>query len=155
LQASPDLAVVAIGYETESSFDFDARSRDYTPQPPSGRGLPDGSPRPARPSGGATAFLAALAGEILPDVARRFPIDRRRLTLWGHSYGGLFALHVYIHAPELFSALCVVSPSLWWGDGMMLDALAAVPPRLEPAVLLMRGDAEASPAISAGEVQDA
>src|SRR5690606_28957026 len=120
LAAHPGLAVIAIGYETDTVFDFDARSRDYTPAPPAGQGLPEGSPRPARPSGVAGLFLQALADEILPDVEHRFPLDRRRRTLWGHSYGGLFALYAYIHAPELFSALCVVSPSLWWGGGMVL-----------------------------------
>lgn len=154
LARHPDLAVVAIGYETENGFDFDARSRDYTPLPPHGRGFAENSPRLVRPSGGAAAFLAALENEILPHAEHRFPLDPTRRTLWGHSYGGLFALYVLCEAPNLFQALCVASPSLWWGDGMIFDALAAAP-QTGPNLLLLRGSAEASPAIAASAVKDA
>ncbi len=145
-----DLAIVAVGYETEHSFDFDARSRDYTPAAPSGRGLPADSPRPLRPSGEAAQFLAALTEEVIPGVERRFLLDARRRTLWGHSYGGLFALYAYARVPGAFGGICAASPSLWWGGGMILDLIAATP-QLErrPALLLTRGGQESSPATDA------
>lgn len=37
----------------------------------------------------------------------------------GHSYGGLFAIGVALAAPDLFDGYVIVSPSLWYDDGMI------------------------------------
>jgi len=41
-----------------------------------------------------------------------------RRYLVGHSYGGLFAAWVALTAPETFSGYVIVSPSLWYDDGL-------------------------------------
>lgn len=147
LARHPDLAVIGVGYPVATQFDFDARSRDYTPAPIAGSGMPEGSIRPERPSGGADAFLLALASTILPALESGAPLDAARRTLWGHSYGGLFALHALATAPDLFAGLAIASPTLWWDDGRILDTLAGAPFAADAAatrIALWRGDDERS-----------
>lgn len=117
-----DLAVAAIGYPVETGFDFDARSRDYTPTPPANW---DGGKRQAllRPHGGADAFLDQLGRTLLPEIETRLADTPRRRTLWGHSYGGLFCLYALMRGELIFDRYEAASPSIWWGNGMV-EALA-------------------------------
>lgn len=153
LARHPHLAVIGVGYETEVGFDFDARSRDYTPAARSGSGLPSGALRPHRPSGEAAPFLSALGGEIIPALEEAFCLDPARRTLWGHSYGGLLALHALV-TTQIFSSFAIVSPSLWWDEGRILDDVAdtaALPGR---RVVLLRGAAERSRDASTNRAAD-
>ncbi len=43
--------------------------------------------------------------EALADVGHRFPIDLRRITLWGFSMGGAGAWHLGLHHPSLWSSV--------------------------------------------------
>jgi len=63
-------------------------------------------------SGGAEAFVEFLAKEIMPAVEGRYRVDARRRALFGHSLGGLFAVHVLFHRPELFESYVITSPAL-------------------------------------------
>jgi predicted alpha/beta superfamily hydrolase len=38
-------------------------------------------------------FLDLLQDRILPQVRQQVALDATQLSLWGHSYGGLFVLH--------------------------------------------------------------
>lgn len=113
----PPLVSVSIGYPDKSNYRRD-RTRDYTPffHPDGGYGR-----EMQKVSGGGPAFLSVLTGEIVPFVERSFPSAGQPRTLVGHSYGGLFAVHAWIQAPHLFERYVVVSPSLWYADGEMLD----------------------------------
>lgn len=93
------------------------------PPPRHGTGLPSGSQRPERPCGGADKFLAALEREIVPHVESALAVDGGRRTLWGHSYGGLFALFSLTRPHGLFRALAIASPTLWWDEGEILHDL--------------------------------
>ncbi|CAB3654754.1 alpha/beta hydrolase [Achromobacter pestifer] len=131
--------VVGIGYEDAERFNVTARSYDYTPPSP-GADAPRGSPRDpdargwAKPGGGADRFLAILQQRIQPLVERRYRVDAGNRTLYGHSYGGLFALHVALSRPQAFKHYVAASPSIWWNGQFILQSLAhpaAVP---EPGV---------------------
>lgn len=111
MEPSPAV-VIAIGYPTDRPFDPARRTRDYTPP---AAGAPAGT-------GGADAFLAFLETELKPEVERRFPIDRGRQTLFGHSYGGLFVLHALFTRPDGFQRYVAASPSIWWQDRAVLRA---------------------------------
>lgn len=154
LSRYPGLAVIGIGFQTDTGLDFDARSRDYTPAPLSGSGLPPGSRRPKRPCGGAADFLAALTGEIIPFLEARIGIDPCRRTLWGHSYGGLFALHALAHGPCPFQRLSIASPTLWWDGGRIVEDLAGRADRAPVQVDLSRGGAERSSDTDAAEADE-
>lgn len=138
----PGVLLVAVGYDTDAYFDTDARSMDYTPPLPGGR--PAFDPRvPTRQGGGAEAFLDFLDQQLMPRIAAHWPVDARRRGIWGHSYGGMLALHALFRRPGMFSFYAAASPSLWWHAPLMereAQAFVAGANNVAPAsVLLMRG----------------
>lgn len=141
LAGHPGLAVVAVGYPVDRIFDTTARALDYTPtslipDPEGGRG---------RQTGGADAFRARLTGPLRRAIAGRVRLDPGRLVLWGHSYGGLFALHCLLSQPDAFAGWAPVSPSTGFG-GNVLRHMAATAPHLAPGrvapLRIMLGDSE-------------
>lgn len=80
-------------------------------------------------AGGADRFLRFLTEELRPWVAahyRTLPYH----VLVGHSFGGLFALHVLMDHPAAYEAYLAVSPSLWWNDASLVAAAPAALPGL-------------------------
>ena len=66
-------------------------------------------------AGGAADFAAFITDEVLPHVRanyRTLPMT----MLAGHSFGGIFALHVAVNRPTAFHGIIAMSPSLWWND---------------------------------------
>ncbi|MFH5925580.1 alpha/beta hydrolase [Roseomonas xinghualingensis] len=122
--AAEDIApalIVGLGHPGTAAFDIPSRMRDYTPPVAEAQ----------QGSGGADAFLDFIEAELLPELERRFPVDRARLALFGHSFGGLLALHALFTRPGLFRRLVAASPSLWWAGGATMEAarhFAAAPP---------------------------
>lgn len=129
--------IVGVGYPHTLRFNGAARSEDYTPEIPGGAAV---DPR-GRPVGGAAAFLTFLERQLMPEIEGRFPVDASQRALLGHSYGGLFALYTALTRPELFRDYLAISPSLWWGDGL-LYTLAPTPGDSMVRVLLGAGDQE-------------
>ncbi|WP_222183768.1 alpha/beta hydrolase [Geminicoccus harenae] len=82
----------------------------------------------------AAPFLACLEGDVLPAIARHFPIDPDQRTLFGHSLAGCFVLHALQARPDLFTRWIAASPSIWAdperleGGFAALAAFAAAPP---------------------------
>lgn len=70
-------------------------------------------------SGGCGPFLQFIQEELKPEIERRFPVNRSRQTLFGHSFGGLFTLHTMLTQPESFQTYVASSPSLWWNAGSL------------------------------------
>jgi len=114
--------VVGIGYPGDALYDFKARAEDYTPKAEDRKRLPGREPPP---SGGADEFLAFIEHELKPMIANRYPVDAKRQTLFGHSYGGLFTLYTLFTQPQAFQGYVAASPSIWWYKGYMERALAA------------------------------
>ncbi|WP_138465787.1 alpha/beta hydrolase [Poseidonocella sp. HB161398] len=105
-------AILAVGHDVDLRYALVERTLDYTPPLAEG---PQADPA-GRPAGGAAALLARLTEEILPRAEALAPLDPAARTLWGHSYGGLFALHAaFAGAP--FARIVAASPSLWWDSG--------------------------------------
>src|SRR5262249_10847703 len=81
---------------------------------------------------------ADLYGRFLIEEVKPF-IDRRYRTLpgaettglGGSSLGGLVTLHLGLKHPQVFSKLLVMSPSVWWGQGVILREVEAL--RAKPA----------------------
>ncbi|MCR4144970.1 alpha/beta hydrolase [Alcaligenes faecalis] len=116
--------LVAIGYDTETRHDVIARAFDYTP-PVTENGVSKPVEVRGRAGGGADIFLDYIETHIKPAVEEREPIDRSRQTLWGHSYGGLFALHTLFTHPDLYQRYVAGDPSLWWYDGILVKTAQA------------------------------
>lgn len=73
------------------------------------------------PSSGKSAnFIQFLEKELKPFVAKKFNTAKQS-TLIGQSLGGLLLTEILFSKPALFSSYIIVSPSLWWNDGAMLD----------------------------------
>ncbi|WP_336333567.1 alpha/beta hydrolase [Pseudomonas putida] len=135
--------LVAVGYQTEQRIERAGRTYDYTPALPGQAEQRD--PLTGAASGGVDAFLDLLTERMRPMVASVAPIDLRRQTLWGHSYGGLAVLHALFTRPEAFSDYAAASPSLWWHDGAIVREAQGLEQRLgnsRPRLLLMRGSEE-------------
>ncbi|QTI79328.1 alpha/beta hydrolase [Roseomonas marmotae] len=128
----PDTAqgvIVAIDFPLD---DAEPERRDFEYTPPA----PDAPGR----NGGADALLAIMEREVKPAVEAAFRIDRARQALFGHSYGGLFTLHALFTRPAGFSTWLAASPSIWWGEGLLLresEGFAAHPPPPGPVPRLL------------------
>ena len=124
------------------------RTYDYTLP------LPAGMKKPPRAVGGADAFLQLIETQIKPAIAAKLAVDPQRQTLWGHSYGGLFVLHTLFTHPTAFQRYIAVEPSLWWGNGIILqeaqqmtERRAAPAARLQLWVGLAERDRAAPPGV--------
>lgn len=130
--------VVGIGYPPGTDIPA-ARTLDMTP-------IASDEPRVLKPNGGADAFLAFVEDELKPAIAREINIDPQRQALFGHSFGGLFALHALTKRPGSFQTYIAASPSLWYADAYMAKRVAqfatgnSSPPPLR--VLLTAGEYE-------------
>ncbi|ATS40291.1 MULTISPECIES: alpha/beta hydrolase [Xanthomonas] len=147
-------APVLVFIADDSALRIDAigRSLDYTPAR-YGDGRVETDPlNPQRRTGGAAAFAQLIATRIRPQVEARVAVDTGRQTVWGHSYGGLFVLHVLLTQPQLFQHYVAVDPSLWWGDGFIVDQAHRVvdaakstdahTPQVSRSVTVMAGEGE-------------
>lgn len=116
-------APVLVFIADDSALRIDAvgRSLDYTPARYDDGRVETDPLNPQRRTGGAAAFTQLIATRIRPQVEARVAVDRQRQTLWGHSYGGLFVLQVVLTQPQLFQHYVAVDPSLWWGDGFVVQ----------------------------------
>lgn len=139
------LQAVVVGVDHDDAKPFDpkanlaARSYDYTPPSP-GADAPRGAPNNpdavgwAKRGGGADHFLDLLLQQVLPLVQARYPVDPGNRNLYGHSYGGLFVLHAALTRPQAFQRYVAASPSIWWNDHIILQALASPAPVLPAGI---------------------
>jgi predicted alpha/beta superfamily hydrolase len=126
----PPLLVVGIAYGTSvPPIQAELRARDFTPTTDAGFGamartLP-GAPEPTLPEGRrfgrAGQFLEFLTEEVKPFIEQRYEVAEEGSVLFGSSLGGLFALYALFERPDAFDAFISVSPSIWWGDGFLLN----------------------------------
>ncbi|MFT4247411.1 MAG: alpha/beta hydrolase-fold protein [Pseudomonas sp.] len=154
LAARAPQLLVFVGYDNALRVDTAARTRDYTPIP----ALRGEGAEVALAGGGADAFLDSIAQTILPELARRVPLDRQRQALWGHSFGGLFTLHALYRGGGVFQTYAAASPSLWWADGYMLGEperrFFAEPAGGPARVLVMLGGGERNPGLDGRDLSD-
>ncbi len=122
------LVLVAVGYDSEARFETASRAWDYTPLPPGAPGpVPD--PRAQdRLNGGADAFLDFLQ-RVQRELSARLPLDPRRRSLFGHSYGGLCVLHALLTRPRDHDRYIAASPSLWWHAPALIERIDTALPR--------------------------
>lgn len=140
--------VVGIGYPTEDRAVISSRrSWDLTPATDPAWIEKFGRGTVAEKTGGRDEFLAFLEEELKPVIGRKYPLNLQQQTLFGHSFGGLFALHVLFHRPAAFQTYLVTSPSLWWnGRSTVADAeeflKSAAQKPISARVLFMVGELE-------------
>ncbi len=111
--------VIGIAYpdqRTETSGTL--REHDYLHVARSGS-----QPAPAGFGEGAR-FQKFITEELRPLIEARYPVAADRAILLGHSFGGLFALHVLLNDPGAFWTYLIGSPSIWAEPGLLDQAAA-------------------------------
>ena len=120
--------IVAVGYPTDMPYDT-RRLYDYTPAIPDPP--PPGQAALAKSrTGGNDRFLDFLIDKLRSEIARRYTINPKRQALFGHSLGGLLALHALYTRPDAFHAIIAASPSQWWNEQSILAQERAFTKRL-------------------------
>ena len=71
-------------------------------------------------SGHSDQFITFLEKEVQPFIEKRFNVGSAK-TLIGESLGGLLATEILLIKPTLFNKYIIVSPSLWWDNGSLLE----------------------------------
>lgn len=118
--------IVAVGYQTHLPFDLNGRAYDYTPTLDVKSGdVEEVNGRYRRKGGGSEGFRQLLEVRISPNAERGIKIDPERRGLWGHSYGGLFALDSWLSS-SFFRVYYSASPSLGKDYVSLLTRLTAI-----------------------------
>lgn len=111
LEYQQGVLLVGVGYPSGKLYDLKARAHDYTPS------LQD----QAAGTGGAKQFRQFLHKELKPLISNRYAVNKKRMALMGHSYGGLYALYNLFNFAEDFQVYLISSPSIWWGAKRVLQ----------------------------------
>ncbi|GHC41728.1 hypothetical protein GCM10010096_10360 [Alcaligenes pakistanensis] len=115
-------AILSLGYQGERDQITRYRALDYTPPGPDG-GLWSDPRVPQWQAGGAPAMIEQVRMALA--VAQRMEptLAHSRISLYGHSYAGLFVLYALSqHSLPIHHYLCA-SPSLWWRDPLIWSLL--------------------------------
>lgn len=142
-----DFILVGLGYAQGETRQY-SRRRDYTPTPHGDVDATSDMPGRRVRYGEADGYRDYIKGVVFPYVARHFRADMGRRVFAGHSYGGLFGVHILLTRPEMFHQYILMSPSLWYGRGLMLArerAYAMHHRRLPADVFLAIGGDETTP----------
>ena len=74
------------------------------------------------PTNGRSAdFIRFLEEEVQALVENRYSLQEGERTLIGQSLGGLVSTEILFKKPEMFDHYIIISPSLWWDAGSLLD----------------------------------
>jgi hypothetical protein len=65
-------------------------------------------------------FIAFIENELQPYINRNYKTNSDK-TIIGQSLGGLLATEILFTKPQLFDKYIIVSPSLWWDNGSILN----------------------------------
>ena len=71
-------------------------------------------------TGHSDKFIAFLEKELQPFIENKYKTNTSK-TIIGESLGGLVATEILIKKPTLFNKYILVSPSLWWDNGSILN----------------------------------
>ncbi|ECK0156512.1 alpha/beta hydrolase [Campylobacter jejuni] len=104
-----NLLIIGIGYDNNLAFDTQKRTKDYTP-----------TTNLNKQGGGSKEFRNFLITQLIPYINKMYPIDFSHQILFGHSFGGLFAIDTLLYDSKIFSHYFIISPSLWWDNSEFL-----------------------------------
>lgn len=107
----PKILVVGIAYDTDYEEFYRKRMQDSTPE----------SDIHSYNTGGVEPFLAFFKDELIPFIDAEYRTVKGDRTIAGHSITGFFCCYVLFKQPDLFKRYIIVSPSLWFSDGILFD----------------------------------
>lgn len=132
--------IVGIGYPINLDYDVAARTRDFTPKA-LGEKYAKG--------GGAENFYQFIEYTLKPFIEKSYRIDSSKQIFFGHSFGGLFGMYTMFYHTQAFSDYILASPSLWWGDGIVVPKTKPLLSMYPHSVTITLGDLENRPSASA------
>lgn len=130
----PKPLVVGLAYNTDEDDFYVKRERDSTPPTTLHRN-----------SGGVEPFVRFFETELIPFVNRNYRTEPEDRTIVGHSITGFFCAYALFKHPRLFARYLIVSPSLWYADGLLFNVeseFARTNASLNAAVFLSTGKDE-------------
>jgi predicted alpha/beta superfamily hydrolase len=71
-------------------------------------------------AGHSDQFISFLQNELQPYIAKKYKANNSRAII-GESLGGLLVTEILLKKPTLFDMYIIVSPSLWWDNGSLLN----------------------------------
>jgi len=71
-------------------------------------------------SGHSDKMMAFIEKELQPFIDSKYKTNRSN-TIIGESLGGLLVTEILFKKPALFTKYIIISPSLWWDDGSLLN----------------------------------
>jgi predicted alpha/beta superfamily hydrolase len=71
-------------------------------------------------AGNSDKFIAFIEKELQPFIKKNYPVNNFS-TIIGQSLGGLLETEILFKKPDLFSRYIIISPSLWWDNGSLLN----------------------------------
>jgi len=71
-------------------------------------------------TGHSDQFIAFIEKELQPFIEKKYKTNDSK-TIIGQSLGGLLGTEILLKKPTLFNKYVIVSPSLWWNNGSLLD----------------------------------
>jgi predicted alpha/beta superfamily hydrolase len=76
-------------------------------------------------SGQSAKFISFIENELQPFIEKKYNTNSSKMII-GQSLGGLLATEILLNKPTLFNKYIIVSPSLWWNDGSLLQQKSAI-----------------------------
>ncbi|WP_167295531.1 MULTISPECIES: alpha/beta hydrolase [unclassified Pedobacter] len=71
-------------------------------------------------TGHSDQFISFIEKELEPYIQSKYKTNTSK-TIIGQSLGGLLAAEILIKKPALFNQYIIISPSLWWNNGSLLN----------------------------------
>ena len=71
-------------------------------------------------TGHSESFIAFIEKELQPFIEKNYKANNDK-TIIGQSLGGLLATEIILKKPQLFNRYIIISPSLWWDTGSILN----------------------------------
>lgn len=65
-------------------------------------------------------FISFIETELQPFIEKKYKTNNSK-TIIGQSLGGLLATEIVLKKPTLFNKYIIISPSLWWNNGSLLE----------------------------------
>ena len=76
-------------------------------------------------TGHSDKFIAFIEKELQPFIQKKYKANNSK-TIIGQSLGGLLATEILFKKPTLFNKYIIISPSLWWDNGSLLNQSTAL-----------------------------
>jgi predicted alpha/beta superfamily hydrolase len=115
------------------------RNRDYVPRPDIY----------FEDTGEADKFLKFVKNEWIEEIEKNYPTSDERIII-GHSFGGVFTLHILFSDPALFDAYIALGSSAWIADGVLLEEARtyfANPEDADAFVYMAVGEGDGGPTV--------